>query len=680
MDIKLGTQLCVDQSYMCLLPDTRYYYLGPWNRLSAGLLFFYDDGDYWRVGVLFLPRPEFEALLSPGTDVLRCMTNQLARPEWMAAHQTTNFAEMEEYRYRMRKTAHGDRVAAKLGKLARALNERTQILESPTPIRVLHRYAEAAGVHPYRFAVDFFSYILHGCDRWVLMTRWYNNGKWDREEKGKKFGRAPLARNYSFVFPMTGAMRVRILSFVRRSKNKYETFKDFHEALLRKEFRCEIVQLPSGLKVFNTENDPFPSEGQAYRAVMEQLTPDEFAALFGREKGIRVRRPFNVGNFTSQFACNLEAIEADGFVIAEVLRSFVSERPTTKLVAVRIICSGTSCIVGVGFSVGGETKEAYRAAFYCMIAPRTYLEKLFGLAPGSLDRLVSGGLSGFPTADRGPGGWEIAIDEMDRQWPLKLMAPTEEPRSKALVEGSNPRHRDASNDKTYRESNLTVAGIIKREFLRAVHDNETSSIEPRLSDGMKAEFYHRGLPATPNGLWEFNRIKGRNAGDSSMSHQEAIRTFWTPIKVELCGDGVRHNDGEYSSPELIDSGILYRLAEGQSIVLTAYTLPCAVRFLHVEVDGELIEVERILRIRTGVDDNAGSAEDQDEAMRIGAVLRSEQRHAAKVAAVELNGEAVAQIGEELYGSKTRRGRKPRGNKTANGEKEAIRNQSRTSIG
>lgn len=677
MDIKLGTQLCVYQAYKCLTPDTRYYYLGPSNPTTAALLFFYDDAQYWRVASISIPRPEFETILAPETQILCRSPTQLTRPEWMASHQTANFSELEDLRYKKARLAHADRVAAKLGKLSRALEDRHHILASREPVKALHRYAKDAGSHPYRFAVDFYAYILHGCDRWALMARWFSNGQWDREEKGKKFGRVALARDYCFVFPMTRAMRMRILSFARRSKNKFETFRNFHEALIRMEFRCVVITLKSGRKVLSRENEPFPSEGQAYRAVTEALTKDEFSALFGREKGIRLRRPFNLGNYTGQFASNLEAIEADGYVIVEVLRSFISDRPTTKMIVVRIICTPTAAVVGVGFSIGGETKEAYRAAFYSMIAPRRYLERLYGLGEGSLDRWVTGGLSGYSTVDRGPAGWGVVADAMDQQWPLKQMAPTEEPRSKAAAEASHPRHRNVSDDKTYRESDLTVAGVMKRELLRAVHDNETSSIEARLSDAMKAEFYHRELPATPNGLWEYNRMKGRNAGDSSMGEHEAIRTFWTPVQVKLCVDGIDHGGSSYTSQKLIDSGVLYRLAYGQQIELTAYTLPCAVRFLHVEVGGELIEVERILRLRVGQEDNASSEEDRAEAKKFAARLRAEQRMAAKVAAVELNGAAVEQTGESLHGARTRRGRKALGRSTATDEQAAIKGQSRS---
>jgi hypothetical protein len=200
MDIKLGTQLCVDQAYKFLIPDTRYYYLGPWNRQYAVLLFFYRDGEYQRVATTRIERQEFEVLIYPGVEVLRCCERQLCRPPWMESCEATNFAEKEALRRDTKSQEHELRVMAKIESMGAALNDETAILSADNPGRALHSYAIDAGVHPYRFESQFFSYVLHGKDKWALMPRWFGNGKWDREEKGKKFGRPSLARNYCFNF------------------------------------------------------------------------------------------------------------------------------------------------------------------------------------------------------------------------------------------------------------------------------------------------------------------------------------------------------------------------------------------------------------------------------------------------------------------------------------------------
>lgn len=677
MDIKLGTQLCVDQAYKFLIPDTRYYYLGPWNRQHAVLLFFYRDGEYQRVATTRIERQEFEVLISPGIEVLRCCERQLCRPPWMESCEATNFAEKEALRRGTKSQEHELRVMAKIESMGAALSDETAILSADNPRRALYSYAIDAGVHPYRFECQFFSYVLHGKDQWALMPRWFVNGKWDREEKGRKFGRPALARNYCYNFPLNRDMRRRVLSFARKNKRCFRTFVDFHAELLRREFKCIEIKAASGSRIFSTRSDPFPSPGQAYRAVEEGLSVEEYAALLGKQKRIRPTRRFNQGNFTEQFCCNLEAIESDGYVIVDVLRSFVSERATTKVIVVRIICAATSCRVGVGFSVGGERKEAYRAAFYSMLAPRHYIEKIYGLDEGCLETWVSGGMAAFSTSDRGPAAWNIIIDEFDSLFPLQTIAPSREPLSKALVEASNPRAPDASIDNVHIKSNLTVAGVIKRELLRAVADNDGRSISDRLSDSMLAEMRQLELPATPNGLWEFNRRKGRNAGDSDMSHKEAIRMFWEPIKVKLCRDGVLHHDSPYTSQALRESGVLNSLGSSQEIELRAYALSCAIGFLHVEVNGELIEVERVRRLRLPREDYAQTEEDLADAKEDRAILRSEQRVNAVAARVGGNREAVKQTGEPLNGGRIKDGRKPSGRKSAGNEILAIRSHTKS---
>lgn len=676
MDIKLGTQLCVDQGYKSLIPDTRYYYLGPWSQPCV-LLFFFRKGGYQRVATTRIDRKEFEFLISPGVEVICLCEKQLHRPPWMESYEATNFSEREDLRRDTKSQEHDLRVREKIEMMGAALSDEAAILSSDNPVRALNSYAEAAGAHPYRFASDFFSYVLHGKDQWALMPRWFVNGRWDREEKGKKFGRPALARNYCFNFPLNRDMRRRIVSFARKNKGYFRTFVAFHAELLRREFKCIELRAASGSRIFSTQGDPFPSPNQAYRAVDDELSDEEYAALFGKQKRIRPTRLFNQGNFTEQFCCNLEAIESDGYVIDDVLRSLVSEKATTKVVVVRIICGGTSCRVGVGFSVGGERKEAYRAAFYSMLAPRHYLEKIYGLNDGCLETWVSGGMAAFSTSDRGPAAWNIIIDEFDSLFPLQTIAPSREPLSKALVEASNPRTPDTSLDNIHIESNLTVAGVIKRELLRAVADNNGRDVSGRLSDSMLAEMHQLELPATPNGLWEFNRRKGRNAGDSDMSHQEAIRMFWEPIKVKLSRDGVLHHDSPYTSPALRESGVLNRLGSDQEIELRAYALSCAIGFLHVEVNGELIEVERVRRLRLPHEDYAQTSEDLAEARDVRAILRSEQRVNAVAALVGGNQQAVEQTGEPLSGGRVREGRKPSGRKSAGNEISAIRSHTKS---
>ncbi len=672
MEIKLGTQLCVDQAYKCFIPDIRYYYLGPWNKKFAQFVFFFEKNRYQRVAYVGLDRTEFEALISPTLEILRICDDQLHRPIWMSSCHDTNFAELEDTRRGKKVKDHESRIAAKIEKLGHALIDEKMILAADKPGTALNSYAVDASVHPYRFESEFFSYILHGKDPWALMPRWHVNGTWDREQKNKKFGRKALARHYCFNFPLTKSIRDRIVSFARANKNRFRTFVDFHAELLRREFRCIAINHPTGRKYFSSQSEPFPSKNQAYRAAVEELTSEEYAVLFGKTKRRRAKKQYNDGNFTEQFSCNLEAIEWDAFVINEVMRSFISEQPTTKVVVARITCSTTTCVVGIGFSVGGERREAYRAALYSMIAPRDYLEKIYGLDEGSLQSWVSGGMSAFTTSDRGAAAWDLMIKDIEAEFPLQTIAPSQEPLSKALSESSHPRTPDASLDGIYLETVLTVAGVIKRELLRAARENESGSIGNRPSDAIVAEMHAMGLPASPDGLWEYNRRKGRNAGHSDMSHATAIRTFWEPITVILCRDGVLHCESPYGSDQFRNSGVMELLATGQRTELQAYALSCAVGYLHVEVAGKLIEVTRVHRMRLPKEDYAQTREDLELSAKDRAVLRSEQRMLSVASHVAYNQQSVDQIGEPLNGGRTRHGRKPHSRKTATGEIAAIR--------
>ncbi len=675
IDLKLGSQLCVDQSYRHLINGETYYYLGPWSKEVVHLLFFFQLHKYRRVGITSIPRAEFEYLINPSVGILRLCEVQLKRPSWMSGLETTNFAELEDRRRANKSRDHESRVSETLQRLSHALDSQRFILGSEKPILELARFAREAKVHPYRFQVQFFSYVIFGNDKWALLPEWHRNGRWDREEKQKKFGRSPISSNYCFNFPLTSEMRAKILHFARSKKRVFRTFSDLFAEMLRVEFGCVALQNAENPRLSSKLSQPFPSYNQAYRTIRKELTEQEYATLFGKQKRLRKEKFFNAGNFTQQFACNLEAVEADAFFINEVMQSFDSGLVSAKVIVVRIICSTTSCVVGVGFSVGGESKAAYRAALYSMVAPRKYIEKLFGLNVGTLSDWVGGGLPALFTADRGPA-WSLVIEDFDRRFPLSVVAPAQEPMSKALSESSHPRTPCLDIDRAHLQTNLTAAQIIKRELIRVCADNNTSDISIRLSDSVVAAMRIENLPATPNGFWAFNQARGRNAANSSMSHEQAIRELWEPITVTLCPDGVMHLQSPYTSCDLINSGLMKSLASHQQLELKAYALPCAINFLHVEVNGILIEVKRVQRLRQQPSDYAQTEADLVMSQKNRAALRSQQRVAAVVERVGHNQISVDQVGEPLNVGSVRFGKKPIARRTNSEDQAAIRSHLR----
>jgi hypothetical protein len=380
------------------------------------------------------------------------------------------------------------------------------------------------------------------------------------------------------------------------------------------------------MKIYaSVDGNAFPTESQFRYRVLKAIGLEQVQkALYGEVRH-RTKIAVSKGRFTEDVANLMERIEADGYYVKERPKGYVEGTvlPPLCVVTGRDLLSGKK--LGIGFSFGAERSTAYRMMLFSMAVPKHYFCRLFGVSlnPGEW---VSEGLPSDFGIDRGPGARKDLIEEVEKRFPIRGMAPSWSGQSKATVESSHPKDVKIEGRPTYLQSNLTAVQLAKQEIMRLIEFNNTANMEDRLDPD--SELAH--VIPSPNGLWQHYDKLCRNDAQS-IRLEEAVRTFLTPVEFEVKEDGVFLRGRRFYSEELRVSGLLDHAggSRGGATKINGYTLDMCVRFIWIDFEGKLIEVPAVLRIR-GDDDSLfisiAELEQWSEARRtIGSAYRVHQR-------------------------------------------------------
>lgn len=366
-----------------------------------------------------------------------------------------------------------------------------------------------------------------------------------------------------------------------------------YEAAMTEDFHCTVVTLASGMKVYShSTGAPFPTYWQfRYRVLLEIGLDTVQKTLYGEVRH-RTRIAASKGRFTEEVANLMERIEADGRYLKERPRGYVegSTLPGMCVVESRDVLSGKK--LGIGFAFGKERSSAYRMMLFSMAVPKEFFCMLFGvtLNPGEW---TNEGLPPHFSVDRGPGARKNLIDEFEKRFPIRDLAPSWSGQSKATVESGHTREVKTEGEPNFVQSNLTPVQLARKEIIRLIRFNHTPNAEDRLDPDADLA----GVPPTPIGLWQYYDKLFRNDGHP-MRIDEAVRTFLTPIEFSVREDGVYLGARRFYTDELRATGILDgRGKESDGTKVGGYMLDMCVRYVWVEVGGKLLLVAAKLRIR-----------------------------------------------------------------------------------
>lgn len=599
----IGMQLQAPNGFHSLSKSIRYYFAGRSDEDGATLLIWFEKEPkkQRRVRFIRLSSQVFEQALLEDPPALRPADQQYELPEWLHEFEGINFDEVEELRYKKKRYTYREQAEKTLSQISLALKNEKTILSSNNPLSELSKYASRGEKrqHPHRIQVWYFSFILHGRNLWALKRASRGTGKWDRADEkhaSRKFGRPASTDGSMFGWSLAQLDKEKIEDCYLRYCGLGVSMAEIHRKSLEKDFGCKVQKLESGkYRIYHPENNPFPSYSQFRTIILKSFTKAYVQTTVWGAPRVRSNAKHNEGNFTQPYANLLESVVVDAYHVKDRARAFRSDDPMPALIAARGICETTGAVVGVGFSLGGESGDTYRSMLFCMAVPKPYFARLIGIPPEDLDWIMEGLPPSF-TSDRGPGGSKDLVDALKVRFPIKTIIPSYSGQSNAVAEASHPKSVKLEGAPTFKQSDLDVVSMVKREVYRACRDNHSKDISNRLSDEAVIEFRRRGWLATPHFYWKYLQERLRTSGHS-LSIEQAVRAFCKPDQFDVDCNGVRYKSHWFTSTEFKKTGIQDEVANLTNFQLSGYVLTLAMRYVWVEVKGKLIEVEACRRVR-----------------------------------------------------------------------------------
>lgn len=596
--MRIGAQIVAPEGWGSLPKDVVVHFLCSDPQSKRVLLALFTTKQNLgnpKVNILTLERRKFEeGLLS---DKIVPLDEQSLLPTWLAPLAGIDLTQVDRYRYSGARMSHQERVENRFLHIASAVKDLKTILVAADPEAEINRRAAMCTPpqNESRFRLWFVTYVCFGYDIWTLLPPFHLIGHWNRFDYPEtKFGAPSIAYGRTYGNGCSKEMAEQcVKSYLQRAKLGTPMTEIYEDSMI-KDFHCEIVEHPSGLKVYSHRaGAPFPTYWQFRYRVLAAIGIDNIQrTLYGAARH-RNRLASSEGRFTEEIANLMERVEADGRYLTERPRGYVdgTTLPPMCIVESRDLLSGKK--LGIGFAFGKEHSTAYRMMLFSMAVPKDFFCMLFGV-PFIKGEWVNEGLPGHFGIDRGPGARKDLIAELEKSFPIRDMSPSWSGQSKATVESAHPKSVAIEGEPSFVKSNLTPVELAKREILRLIKFNNTANMEDRFDPDSELAF----VPPSPIGLWNHYNALFRNDAQP-MRIDEAVRTFLTPTQFAIREDGVYLGARRFYSEALRESGVLDGKAPGagDAITIDGYVLDMCVRHVWVEVKGRLLLLEAKLRIR-----------------------------------------------------------------------------------
>lgn len=673
----VGLQLEAPQGWGSLRPRQRYYFCGDRSDEINGVsvptvliaCFVKTNKRWqdWRVHLFKIPRVDFEEALTQSPAKLKQCKRQYNLPPWLEEVDDVDFDQIDEYRHALAGRdlenkngasicSYRKQVEGRLNKIAPAIEVATEILRAPDPLKMVYQVLkEDKTCQAHRAQLWFFAFVLHGQNQWALKRPTHTIGRWLRsaeQHKDKKFGRPSLAGT-SFGWSTVGMEDRIVRTYLRRSELA-KSMRSIHRQALREEFGCITVRDRDGVDTWvHPENQRFPSYGQFRYVVVQALGLEHVQTRLYGQPRMKSKAKVNKNNQTGQYASILEELQVDAYFVTERPKAMYSDEPSAVLAVAEAVCVTTGAVVGIGFSLGSETGEAYRSMLFCMAVPKDYIAQLYGIESENLNWPMQG-MSGSLMSDRGPAGHRKIAERLEQQFPIKTIAPSYDGQSKASVETTHPKSIKLEGAPSYVVSDLTVMGLIKREFYQAAAKNHSKDISSRLSEQAIHDFYNARLVATPHCYWQYLSERMRTHA-RQISIEEAVRSFWTPLKLSVDRDGVKFRHRHYRSNALLESPLMKKVGLTKGLQVQAYVLSLVARTIWVDVDGRLIELVATSHSRVGDEDIIVPISELVETEKLLRVIQSRTREAGQAAVNRYEADF-----EDLTGVRWNSGQRKRG--------------------
>lgn len=593
----IGIQIEAPEGWHQMPQGIKYHFLKSDAEQGRTLLAHFESGDRNRpprVHLSVMSRRLFEEGAS--TNNIIVTEKQSLLPPWLEPLSGVDLSQIDQLRPKA-EILHSKRVENRYLIIAPTIRDIQQVLSAGDPEAELNRRAKLCTPpqNESRFRLWVCTYLCFGQDMWTLLPPFHQIGHWAREDyPNKKFGAPSSAYGMNYGNGCSKELAEKcVKGYLKRAKLGNKMAK-IYEAAMTEDFKCSIATLPSGMKLYvSKDGDPFPTYWQFIYQVRKAIGTETIQkTLYGAVRH-RARLAASKGSFSEEVSNLMERIEADGYYTKECPKGYVegTSLPPLCVAESRDVLSGLK--LGIGFSFGKERSSAYRMMLFCMAVPKDFFCMLLGI------KFVKGewssiGLPGHLGIDRGPGARKDLIEELEKRFPIKDLAPSWSGQSKATVEGAHPKDFHIEGQPTFIQSDFTPIDLMRRETTRLIQYNNSADMEARFEPDSELAF----VPPSPIGLWNYYDKLFRNDA-IPISIAEAVRTFLTPMEFSLKNDGVWLDQRRFDSDELRATGLLDKVARSgkDGTKIKGYVLDMCLRHIWIEYEGRLIFLTAKLRIR-----------------------------------------------------------------------------------
>lgn len=602
--ILIGTQLVVSNEFHSLIPNATYYFLVRTNRVR---LVWFEHQEIKRVGkkqradsplpkvhIVDISGELFDYGLDQGYIGVKHYQDEL--PLWLVSEDTP--IKSKKIGGSICLDKQDARLKRKLKTIAPLVKSLEIILNLENPFQYLNHYARLScpELNASRLRAEFFSYILFRRDERVLRYRVGRIGCWDRDNhKGKKPGATSLGVGKYLSAKSTD---MDVMNDIRVGWQRWgklgSTVREIHKNVCVYLWESEVIEMSKGVKItIRPDGRAALSEQQFRRRLYQLIGYEEVKTTLRGHAFWREERAPSKGRF-SEDLCNVgERIESDGYWVKDKVLAPDGVNILPGLVVIRVKCVLSGMLLGIGFSLGGENAEAYRMAQFCMAIPKSLFGKYFGVEISD-ERWPSVGISDNLVFDRGAGcSIKAEASEPIGKATMREMPPTGFGQGKAAIESSHPRNPKTRDRQAYRTTSLNLIDLMRREIERTIDQVDSADMSSRITPSMLA-YVDR---ATPLAIFSALSERGRTCL-RPISFEDAVRSFLSPVSLQVKADGVYHMYQRYTSADFVLTGLMSIAAStGKQIEVTGYSMEMCLRYIFVEWKGKIIEVAAVLAIR-----------------------------------------------------------------------------------
>lgn len=591
-----------------------------------------------------LTRPEFEAGLAKGR--IKSASNAMSLPPHLAHLEGINLETLDQRRTHARVPLK-EHVERRLLAIDFLLKNEEAVLSAPSPERFISAHARGCGKHPDRLRLWFITYITFGRNMWSLLPVFFRSGHWDRTEavhEAGSLGRPSSSPSNRRARRLSPEVIAKIVDSYAAYSGPGRTLHSVYIEAMARYFGAVVERDPDGRR--RLVGVDLPTSDQYRYYVHEHYGLANVQRTLYGEARYRRRFAAHKGKFTQGVGNLYEAVESDGYYCEDLPKGYVDGSALGAISVVRSIDTASGLRLGIGFSYGSESSEAYNAMHFCTAISKKKFCELFDIEIAE-DDWPNEGLPTRYIHDRGPGikaepGAPRAPDALA----IREMTPSGSGQSKALVESAQRRRVKLEGPATRVVSDLSPYHMVRREIRRLLAENQSANAAAR----MTPEMIRMGVFPNPLGIWKFLNDRARNDA-KPVSFAEAVRRFLPGTVVQVTRDGAWLKEQRYGLEPFEEAGIIDKVVGKGVASFPGYIYPFCMRVIWIDVEGELFELRAVLAIRDDPDLLNRSYSDVVEEASILRVREVERRQHQEAAQIEQVAAFAAETGQSWYSSK-----------------------------